>query len=783
MAFWTAQYGSTTQGFDAWGMSKMHRRRRSCATDTVTFQLPGTAFDISPLPFQWLQPMQIFRNGIPWFYGWVTQPQPRASGKAEAIGYELSGPWYWLEKTIFQQQWMTVDTSGGAVATQTTTRSNIIAGQSLNGVKINTGSTMREVLLYAQYAFQGIDFPTTVTLANLPPAPPANTPFQIGTITPSITIPYFQARDKTCADIVRILMKYSPDAVAWMDYSTSPPTLNITKRSEMAAGAGPGGSNRSISVLNGKFASEFNPRPRYDLQVPAVIVKFEQNYSDNGTSYDKVTVDKYPPAVKDNTPRAWVQTIDLVGGQTTSQSEDIKTIPRPVTGTEAFAMSWIFYKLPWLKAAINPGAPGSSNPYQYDWVNIYLESISTTIDPHDPLNEIPQTKSNPNSVPLPDCHTLINELLTANVPDWFQSDLELDAAKVVIDTRLRYRGTDQATKLLFWYDPLNPQTPKTDGSGYLPQTTFTTKVTNASTQVYSEVTSVSAGEPAPVGFAQSLYEALAPLHFEGELTIVEQECSDPVPIGCVFNTTDGNPDWQTMNALVLSVNEEIDSGTTTVQFGPPLMLGLREIEELFRINLGRLPSFKLDQRTTGLFTAGSNVSSSKHAADTNTSGSPTSPLNFQDFPFQVLWRYNPADPTKNTFQAMVGLNSSLLLSSNLFDNTPITGLNTWFNLLANDTIWMRATVSGYVVTPGTPTIHSFGNGDTDYNPTAAPWTTGGIVENDGASPPNQTLFRKVIAVSTADVNGKPSIKQYVTTDMVIKNIFLTPEPAIYPYPL
>lgn len=153
-------------------------------------------------------------------------------------------------------------------------------------------------------------------------------------------------------------------------------------------------------------------------------------------------------------------------------------------------------------------------------------------------------------------------------------------------------------------------------------------------------------------------------------------------------------------------------------------------------------------------------------------------------PFTVTWRVNPADPTGTTFQAKVNLNSNLLLSSNLYDNTPITGLDTWTACTANDTWWLLATTSGNVVTPGTPTIHNFGNGNTDYNPTASPWTTGGIAESDNASPvSSQILFRKVIATSVADANGRPNIKQYVQTDLVMKNIALNGQACIYPFPL
>jgi hypothetical protein len=185
-----------------------------------------------------------------------------------------------------------------------------------------------------------------------------------------------------------------------------------------------------------------------------------------------------------------------------------------------------------------------------------------------------------------------------------------------------YNGSDAATAALFTFDPSAPGTPTAAGDGYLVRY-YGLKVTNASTKVYTELTSWSAAEPVPTGYAEYLYTALEQLHFEGTLTIFETECSDLLPPGCVFNTSDGLAAWQAMDALVLSVSEDIDNGLTRVQFGPPLMLGLGELEELFRANLGRLPSFKLTQRTSGKTTAGSNVIGDKHAADSTATGPPS----------------------------------------------------------------------------------------------------------------------------------------------------------------
>lgn len=784
--FWQITYEGVTKSCDDWGISSIKRKRHAPVdTDIASFSLDGAPFDSVPL-FAWLKPLLILRDGQPWFSGVVTKPQPKGTPKKEMINYQVSGPWYWLEKIVFQQQWAQVSLSGMALVTSSTTQSETILGQSIDGVKMNSGQVIREVLIYAQYAYQMIPFPKTVDVNHLPPSPPTADPFIIGTIDVDITIPYMSVRDKSCADIIRQMLKYSPDAVTWFDYSTNPPTINIGKRANLAS--------KTITLFPSpdsglpKLANAFDPTPRYDLQVPVVVVKFLETNSINGKSYAQTTVQVYPPAPPGidheawaSQPRAWIQTIDLIGGNTTTQSASINTKVRPVTPASVIALPWALSKQPFLTAT-------KTIPYQdvgapvYDTANMKVDFINTTIDPDDPLNKPSQ---NPNNItvngaaPPGDCVQLVNELLPGGFPNWLQDDPnDLDKAKVTIECHLKYDGTDAATQTLFWQDPTDPSIVITDGSGvYIFY--WTGLVTNADTDTYTELTSRQGGEPVPAGFAQYLYNCLKDLHFEGELTIIEQECSDVLPCGCVFNTNDGNPDWQSANMLVLSTQEDVDSGTTSVQFGPPAFLTLDEMEKLFRVNLGVFPAYKLQQRTTGELASGSNVIGAEHGADTHVVNPPTAPITVQLGPFAVSTRKNPDDPTGNTFQVKVEENGVFLNKDG--SNVTVTGTGVWRNLNANDTGWIEGDVVGYACS--TVAAKNYGNGDTGYT-TSAYWITGGLTEDDGGTTKNQTKLRKVLFVFIPDSNGKPMLQtQQTTTNLQMQSSFATSEPMIYPFPI
>jgi hypothetical protein len=87
--------------------------------------------------------------------------------------------------------------------------------------------------------------------------------------------------------------------------------------------------------------------------------------------------------------------------------------------------------------------------------------------------------------------------------------------------------------------------------------------------VYRALASFDPGEDIPVGIAEALYTEWSQLHFEGSLTITETEPTGQALPGHRLNLTDGRAEWETMSALVCRAIEDIDTGTTKINFGPP----------------------------------------------------------------------------------------------------------------------------------------------------------------------------------------------------------------------
>ena len=151
--------------------------------------------------------------------------------------------------------------------------------------------------------------------------------------------------------------------------------------------------------------------------------------------------------------------------------------------------------------------------------------------------------------------------------------------------------------------------------------TFQCLSTNAYSGTYSNETFSAFPEPVPVGLAQAIYEAVSVLHFEGEITLQEQEISGSLAIGSLFNLTGGAlAEWASMNAMILEVEENIDAGATVVRFGPPRQLGAGDLVELLRVNRFRLITSPYTLPVTGAADSGGETTLGSNTPEKNSSG-------------------------------------------------------------------------------------------------------------------------------------------------------------------
>lgn len=296
---WTLKYKNTEKTLSQWGLSQLKRHRINQGTDKVSFTHNGASLEHYSL-FDPETPIQIYKDHLPWFYGIVTKTPGFATATREDHLYELSGPWWHLENLVYQQTW---NESIPINETEDTLRKintgRVILGQDTQGNSINNGAQITQILQYAIHQ---------------------EAPLLIGEIEIDVIFPYDETKDITCAEAIKRLLRWSPDAVVWFDYSTQPsPTLHIKRRATIP--------EANLYLNENNCIKSLNITPRHDLQSPAVVIKYEKIHNTNGQSWMSTEVDAYPPSTTGREFKALVLTVELDGAHSQKIKQDIKTAP------------------------------------------------------------------------------------------------------------------------------------------------------------------------------------------------------------------------------------------------------------------------------------------------------------------------------------------------------------------------------------------------------------------------------------------------------------------------
>lgn len=693
-----------------WGLREVTRERINQSPDVVTFRADGARSDADPL-FAHGSTVRLFRNGAPWFYGRVVQVPGRASAKAEEQLYRVAGPWWHLENLVFQQIWQT--TNGVDATLVPTAKSRLILGQKNDGTKLATGAAIAEVLAYA--VARGV-------------------PLAVGEITPDAITPYEEALDLSCAEVIRRLLRWSPDATAVFDYSTAPlPTLSIFRRAEAPL----------ISLpAYGSPVSALDLTPRHDLQVPAVVLKFEQTHDIDHDTFTSVTTQSAPPTATGDEFGALVMTLDLAGARATYQKQKVRTGLIPSSESSPGVIGWWKEKFAWLR--------------DFDDADLGIVDGSHT-----------RTIEHPELYPDVTLANVPSELLEGSVAAW----MDLAAAPLLVQATFQYAGADSDEVAEVW--------------GAKKQRVLFTRVigTNAQTQTYSRLTSATEAESIPAGLADAIHAAAGTLQYDGALELTEAECSGFGAPGSLLNLTGGRTEWTTMRAQIQRVEEELDTGRTRLVVGPAKHLGHEALASLLRVNRSRRLSFRLAERTSGQ--ASGNAAKVQGGEQQPRSDSLFRPSaggeSTPNAPFQLI---DASDASG--LKVKVNANSFLQQTLTLDDTFAIAGLNTVMAVAPGTRVWLEIEVESYA-----PTSAAIVAGSSAWDEFPNPFTyTGdepdqvltkvhlliGYVADAGS-----TLDGRVITGGPADAPVSAKIVQCVSHHLLLQNVVFNGLPAVYPF--
>lgn len=234
--------GGVETAFAASGCSGLTIHRRTGAVSAASW-IHESPFDAAPLwPYGTYVTLLRKTGGVSetLFQGWVTRAEGAGGADGEAILYTASDAWWHFEREIYRASRATVDANGDP---QSSTTGRALLGMAADGGRLTAAQTALAARSFA--ASIGI------TVAE-------------GSYDAPVLPPWDEVVDRTIAEIILRVLRWQPDAVCWIDHATVPPTLNVTRRSNMTS------ADVALSGLE-----ECRVRALPELQIPGVVISFE----------------------------------------------------------------------------------------------------------------------------------------------------------------------------------------------------------------------------------------------------------------------------------------------------------------------------------------------------------------------------------------------------------------------------------------------------------------------------------------------------------------------------
>ena len=328
---WFLSYRGTKKSLADWHIFDLQRRTINRGMDTLRFRMPSHA-----PAFVCDEMIELFQDDLRIFYGKITQAPCHYTPHTESKTYIVSGPYWFLEHLVFQQSWhYFCDNENNK--TTSIQRSLCILGQSESGDKQNARQCIEAIIQYAQKH---------------------SAPIECGNINGfDFFFPYENIRDCSCAEALKKLLQWTPDAVVYFDYTTQQPTIHFSRASLL-----------STTPLSLEQCSQFSIVPRNDLKMSAVVIKYEHTHANEKGSWKTVTVDAFPEKATGNEINALVLTVELEGTKTHSQEQWVVTEP-----IQTDSVAWWQKHLPALNTIPSSSITLSNIRRSHDYPNELVE--------------------------------------------------------------------------------------------------------------------------------------------------------------------------------------------------------------------------------------------------------------------------------------------------------------------------------------------------------------------------------------------------------------------------
>lgn len=493
-------------------------------------------------PFTYGQAVVVRRGATAYFSGTVAAIA--ALGKRPGGGWSITAGngWQDLAERIYEQATKSL---AGGVTLENAVTTQVVLGQSgSTGVAEPTGTAMAAVIAYA--AGKGDDV-------------------AVGDIFTGIQAPPTDATDISCGDAIRKLMRWSPDAVAWIDGAEN---FSVQAAADLPVVAWTPGDGDSVT------AEEVTA-----LSPVGVKVLWVRTHSTDGQQ--QIEVLEEVAGSMTGKPAARVVTIPLAGTKSVRQYETIRTITIPADDEMDSVRAKKFYQsmVPWLNdvsltdLAIEGQTRTMLDPYE--------DSIDAegTITPN---GTTPAESADPDDYP--------RRLLAGNPHhDW----LSFETRPMRIKARVFYKGTDRAViarmgsrewspSATAWYSAL-------DISAEIVATT-------ATPGTHGNLESIEFGEDPIEGLAAAYWDAIKGEKWRGSIVAAETDTAVQLRVGKTV-TIAGK---FTAPAILQAVTFDLIGRRVEAQFGFADHLDIQDLYELGQVSRVNAASWHFaDEKTAG----------------------------------------------------------------------------------------------------------------------------------------------------------------------------------------
>jgi hypothetical protein len=573
LAWYLQIVDGTTALFSDIGLASLKRKIASHKAGSFLFTAPGGPADAAPLAVEGTICNVLCLNTATganeqFFSGRIHEIPRKGTGSVERVSYELLDGWHDFEHIVYQQQW-TVLSAPDESGTQTPAaeyRSECILGMDINGNALTSGQVIADAVGWAISCG-----------ANC----------QLGAIGVAAPVPLDEVTDIPCSEVIKKMLRWTPDAVTWLDYATTPPTFNVTRR----------GACAPVNLVFSGVPEEVNIKALPDLVAPCVVIRYIQvTTSNDGPAYVNVIPDIWPPAQPGGAPTtgkeygAMVMTCRLAEGSATYQKQPLKVQGIPTANSSGDdggpaddpTIKWWRRKVGWLQ--------------KYPAAQLLITNVWGV------FNDGEGDDDGTGTVAVIGTE-YINELLQGAIVDW----MNVDQAKTTWSALVAYQfpsyPPDDSWADEDWaaLDTFGPPSGSGVGSDLTSGQVYIAAgatATNGVTQTYTSLSGYTAPESAPEGLAEQLYGAVSVLQYEGSYNFVTQEVGQ-WSLGMVLNLTGSRAEWTGMNALLQEIEDDLDEGRTTLKFGSVGHLTLQDLVEQLRANRTRTVSSHIKERKTG----------------------------------------------------------------------------------------------------------------------------------------------------------------------------------------